>query len=225
MSLSSTSSVEVAASHALLVRDADGQYRPARADEVLRQARQLLRRCVRRGAAMTSPVMVKDYLQMEIGSQEHEVFCVLFLDAQHCVIALKQMFRGTVTQTSVYPREVVKEALGCNAAAVILAHNHPSGSVEPSRADEGLTQTLKSKWQAWHFDLNGKEPVMRSTGSERRGLSSMGAISLLRITQDHSESSQFNRSGLRRQRGGLPGLVERSTCSMARRLVSRFARA
>jgi DNA repair protein RadC len=73
------------------------------------------------------------------------VFCVLFLDAQHKIIALKQMFRGTVTQTSVYPREVVKEAaLGLNAAAVLMAHNHPSGSVEPSRADEFLTQTLKT---------------------------------------------------------------------------------
>lgn len=74
------------------------------------------------------------------------------------------MFRGTVTQTSVYPREVVKEALGLNAAAVLLAHNHPSGFVEPSRADEFLVQTLKSKWQAWHFVLNEKECVMRSTG-------------------------------------------------------------
>jgi DNA repair protein RadC len=67
------------------------------------------------------------------------VFCVLFLDTQHRIIALKQMFRGTVTQTSVYPREVVKEALAVNAAAVILAHNHPSGAAEPSRADEFLT--------------------------------------------------------------------------------------
>jgi DNA repair protein RadC len=72
------------------------------------------------------------------------VFCVLFLDAQHRIIALKQMFRGTVTQTSVYPREVVKEALACNSAAVVLAQNHPSGSVEPSRADEFLTQSLKT---------------------------------------------------------------------------------
>jgi DNA repair protein RadC len=75
---------------------------------------------------------------------EHEVFCVLFLDAQFRIIVLEQMFRGTVSQTSVYPREVVKMALGLNAAAVILAHNHPSGCVEPSRADEFLTQTLKA---------------------------------------------------------------------------------
>ena len=93
---------------------------------------------------MSSPQAVKDHLRLEIGALEHEVFCVLFLDAQHRIIELKQMFRGTVTQTSVYPREVVKEALACNAAAVILAHNHPSGSPEPSRADEVLTQCIRS---------------------------------------------------------------------------------
>jgi DNA repair protein RadC len=142
MSLSSTSSV--VAVNALLVRDVDGQYRPARAEEVLSQARRVLSQRVRRGATMSSPQAVKDYLLLEIGVLEHEVFCVLFLDAQHRIIELKQMFRGTVTQTSVYPREVVKAALACNSAAVVLAHNHPSGSVEPSRADEFLTQTLKS---------------------------------------------------------------------------------
>ena len=141
MSTSSISSV--GAADTLLVRDVDGQYRPAHADEVLCHARRLLANRVRRGATMSSPEAVKDHLRLELGALEHEVFCVLFLDAQHRIIALKQMFRGTVSQTSVYPREVVKEALAVNAAAVILAHNHPSGSVEPSRADEFLTQTLK----------------------------------------------------------------------------------
>ncbi|MEY4749850.1 MAG: hypothetical protein RIQ60_2064 [Pseudomonadota bacterium] len=139
----SSNSYAVAAD-ALLVRDVDGQYRPARAEEVLSQARRVLSQRVRRGATMSSPQAVKDHLRLEIGALEHEVFCVLFLDAQHRIIVLKQMFRGTVTQTSVYPREVVKEALAQNAAAVILAHNHPSGAPEPSRADEYLTQTLKS---------------------------------------------------------------------------------
>ena len=142
MSTSSISSVGAAVS--LLVRDVDGQYRPAHADEVLCHARRLLANRVRRGATMSSPEAVKDHLRLELGVLENEVFCVLFLDAQHRIIALKQMFRGTVSQTSVYPREVVKEALSVNAAAVILAHNHPSGSVEPSRADEFLTQTLKT---------------------------------------------------------------------------------
>ena len=141
----STSSIfSVGAAETLLVRDVDGQYRPAHADEVLCHARRLLADRVRRGATMSSPEAVKDHLRLELGVLEHEVFCVLFLDAQHRIIALKQLFRGTVSQTSVYPREVVKEALSVNAAAVILAHNHPSGSVEPSRADEFLTQTLKT---------------------------------------------------------------------------------
>ncbi len=92
----------------------------------------------------TSPAAVKDFLRLSIGSKDHEVFMVLFLDAQHALIAAEEMFRGTLSQTSVYPREVVKEALRLNAGSVILAHNHPSGMVEPSRADEHLTQTLKT---------------------------------------------------------------------------------
>lgn len=143
--MSSSSAISSArAVDVLLVRDVDGQYRPARAEEVLAQARRVLSHRVRRGATMSSPQAEKDHLRLEIGVLEHEVFCVLFLDAQYRIIELKQMFRGTVTQTSVYPREVVKTALALNSAAVILAHNHPSGAAEPSRADEFLTQTLKT---------------------------------------------------------------------------------
>lgn len=87
---------------------------------------------------------MRDYLRIMLAQREHEVFMVLFLDAQNRVIAPEEMFRGTLTQTSVYPREVVKRALSLNAAAVILAHNHPSGVAEPSRADEFLTQSLRS---------------------------------------------------------------------------------
>jgi DNA repair protein RadC len=94
-----------------------------------------------------SPQMVKDYLQIRLGALPHEVFTVLFLDAQQRLIACEELFRGTLTQTSVYPREVVKRTLEHNAACVILAHNHPSGVLEPSRADELLTQTLKSSLQ------------------------------------------------------------------------------
>ena len=132
---------------ALLVREGDGQYRPALAEEVLAHARRVLSYRVRRGATMTSPQAVKDHLRLVIGTLDHEVFQVLFLDAQHRLIASEEMFRGTLSQTSVYPREVVKRALLLNAAAVILAHNHPSGMAEPSRADEYLTQTLKSALQ------------------------------------------------------------------------------
>ena len=95
----------------------------------------------------TAPAQVRDYLMLELGGLEHEVFAALFLDSQHRLITLRTLFRGTLAQTSVYPREVVKEALACNAGAVVLAHNHPSGTAEPSRADEFLTHTLKSALQ------------------------------------------------------------------------------
>ena len=93
--------------------------------------------------AMTSPRAVRDYLTLSLGGRDHEVFVAMFLDAQNRLLGSEELFRGTLTQTSVYPREVVKTALRYNAAAVILAHNHPSGLAEPSRADEMLTQTLK----------------------------------------------------------------------------------
>ena len=94
-------------------------------------------------SALCSPQSVRDYLRLTIGGREHEVFVCMFLDAQHRVIASEELFRGTLTQTSVYPREVVKAALRNNAAAVIFAHNHPSGVAEPSQADELLTRCLK----------------------------------------------------------------------------------
>jgi len=91
-----------------------------------------------------SPDAVKNYLQLQLARRPHEVFAALFLDAQNKLIAMEELFRGTLTQTSVYPREVVLKALQHHAAAVVLAHNHPSGTVQPSRADEALTQTLKA---------------------------------------------------------------------------------
>jgi DNA repair protein RadC len=99
------------------------------------------------GPVFDSPARVRDYLKLQLAQREHEVFAVLFLDAQHRLIRFDEMFRGTLAQTSVYPREVVRRALDLNAAAVILAHNHPSGLAEPSRADEFLTQSLKSALQ------------------------------------------------------------------------------
>ena len=97
-----------------------------------------------RGPLMDSPQTLKDWLRLTCASLEHEVFLVVYLDATHRLITEEVMFRGSLTQTSVYPREVVKGALKHNAAAVALAHNHPSGHPEPSRADEFLTQTLKT---------------------------------------------------------------------------------
>ncbi|TAL27480.1 MAG: DNA repair protein RadC [Aquabacterium sp.] len=144
MCTSCVSIPDSSSSRALLVCIAEGHYRPAEADEVLSQARHVLSQRVRRGATMSSPQVVKDYLRLQLSSLEHEVFVAVFLDAQHRLIELKEMFRGTVSQTSVYPREIVKEALALNAACVIFGHNHPSGVVEPSRADEELTQSLKA---------------------------------------------------------------------------------
>ena len=92
---------------------------------------------------LSSPRAVRDFLQLTLGGRAHEVFVALFLDAQNRLLAAEELFRGTLTQTSVYPREIVKTALDHNAAGVIFAHNHPSGVAEPSRADELLTQTLK----------------------------------------------------------------------------------
>lgn len=110
---------------------------------VIEQALQLLAAEVQGANALTSPAVVKDFLRLKLGDRPHEVFAVVFLDAQHRVLAIEELFRGTLSQTSVYPREVVKEALARNAAAVVLVHNHPSGSAEPSRADEFLTNTLR----------------------------------------------------------------------------------
>jgi DNA repair protein RadC len=110
------------------------------AQELVRRA---LREELKHGDALSSPSMVRDYLRLMLSGKEHEVFAVLFLDAQNRVLATEEMFRGTLTQTSVYPREVVKAALRNNSAAVIFAHNHPSGVAEPSHADQLLTQSLK----------------------------------------------------------------------------------
>jgi len=93
--------------------------------------------------ALVSPEAVRDYLRLSLGGRPYEVFVGLFLDSQNRVLAAEELFRGTLAQTSVYPREVVKAALARNAAAMIFAHNHPSGVAEPSRADELLTQALK----------------------------------------------------------------------------------
>jgi DNA repair protein RadC len=117
-------------------------------DQKLSAARELILRDLqahmRSAPVMNSPQTLREWLRLYCAGLEHEVFLALYLDAQHALIGTEQLFRGTLTQTSVYPRELVKAALACNAAAVAVAHNHPSGSAEPSRADEFLTQTLKS---------------------------------------------------------------------------------
>lgn len=111
---------------------------------LIEQALELLACDIRQTDTLACPSAVRDYLRLKLADRPHEVFAVVFLDAQHRVLATEEMFRGTLTQTSVYPREVVIEALNRQAAAVILCHNHPSGSATQSRADEALTQSLKS---------------------------------------------------------------------------------
>ena len=128
---------------ALMVRDSQGHYLPATADQILDAARQAIEQKMQRGASFTSPVAVKEYLRAKLAGFEHEVFAVLFMDTQHRLIEYAEMFRGTIDGASVYPRERVKEALRLNAAAVIVSHNHPSGNPEPSGADRALTQRLK----------------------------------------------------------------------------------
>lgn len=120
-----------------------GSAKYAQLQAVLELARRALREEMTVGDALSSPRAVRDYLRLTLSALPHEVFMVLMLDAQNRLIAAVELFRGTLTQTSVHPREVVKLVLAHNAAGVLLAHNHPSGVAEPSRADEALTQALK----------------------------------------------------------------------------------
>ncbi|MBM3343325.1 MAG: JAB domain-containing protein [Betaproteobacteria bacterium] len=110
---------------------------------VLEMAQRALGEQLKAGVALTTPQAVRDYLRLRLQNRAREVFIAVFLDARHCVLAVEELFAGTLMQTSVYPREVVKAALKHNAAAVIFAHNHPSGLAQPSNADELLTATLK----------------------------------------------------------------------------------
>jgi DNA repair protein RadC len=121
-----------------------GRSRTAALGAILELSRRALEQQLRQREIFGSPDAVKHFLQVQLARKPREEFAVLFLDAQNRLIAFDVMFRGTLTQTSVYPREIVTAALGYGAAAVILAHNHPSGTVNPSRADEALTQTLKA---------------------------------------------------------------------------------
>jgi DNA repair protein RadC len=113
-------------------------------EEAILRAILILRTRFKQRDVFASPDAVKDYLRLEAQGLSHEVFAVLYLDSQNRLIEYARMFRGTLTQTSVYPREVVRHALTVSAAAVILHHNHPSGVCQPSRSDEALTQTLKA---------------------------------------------------------------------------------
>lgn len=132
--------------HKLRAGETTGTYlveSPLTEADILLMAQQLVSQKLSRGRKLTEPRQVFTHLQTLLAGYEHEVFALLLLDSKHRVIAFRELFRGTLDSASVYPREVVKLALQCNAAAVILVHNHPSGDPEPSHADRVLTGELK----------------------------------------------------------------------------------
>jgi len=112
--------------------------------KIINQAKAILKGHLNQNEFFENPAIVKDYLLTRFAGLEHEVFSIMFLNNRHRLISLKEMFRGTIDGASVYPREIVKEALQQNAAAVILTHNHPSGDVSPSSADERITSRIKN---------------------------------------------------------------------------------
>jgi DNA repair protein RadC len=126
------------------IKGLGGDAKRAELAAVLELARRAIGQQLKEREVFSSPGAVKQYLQLHLAAKPHEVFAVLFLDAQNRLVAMEELFRGTLTQTSVYPREIVVRALKHEAASVVLAHNHPSGTEQPSRADEALTQTLKA---------------------------------------------------------------------------------
>jgi DNA repair protein RadC len=120
-----------------------GEAKTAQFAAAIELSRRAMREEMSSRSALTSPGAVRDYLRLSLAHRQHEVFMCIWLDAQHKVVGTEEAFRGTLTQTSVYPREIVKKALARNAAAVIFAHNHPSGVAQPSQADELLTRNLR----------------------------------------------------------------------------------
>lgn len=144
------------------IKGLGGPAKRAELVAVLELSRRALAQQLKESTVFDSPQAVQHYLQLHLGAKKHEVFAVLFLDVQNRLLAMEELFRGTLTQTSVYPREVVLRALHHHAAAVVLAHNHPSGTVAPSRADEALTQTLKASLAL--IDVRVLDHVIVGTG-------------------------------------------------------------
>jgi DNA repair protein RadC len=143
-----------------------GMAKYAQLQAVVEMARRALGEDLRARDAFSNPAAVRDYLRLELSCLPHEVFFALWLDARHRLLAAEELFRGTLSQTSVYPREVVKRALVHNAAAVVFAHNHPSGVAEASQADEALTHTLSQALSLVdvkvldHFIVAGQAPPL-----------------------------------------------------------------
>jgi DNA repair protein RadC len=141
----------------------DGTTRPATSDEIIATARRYTSARLRRGVTLSGPQTTCDFLSLRLGSLDHEVFAVIFLDQRNRVIDYQVMFRGDLNSSSVYPRQVVKEALKQNAAAVIFAHPHPSGVAEPSHADEAITKRLTEALQL--VDIRVLDHIVVAGGS------------------------------------------------------------
>jgi DNA repair protein RadC len=139
-----------------------GPAKRAELGGVLEIARRAMSEQLAQAPVFDNPAVVQQFVTLAIGALGHEVFAVLFLDNQHRLLKHEEMFRGTLTHTSVYPREVARRALKLNSAAVIFAHNHPSGTAEPSRADEFLTRSLKSALQL--VDVRGLDQLVVGRG-------------------------------------------------------------
>jgi DNA repair protein RadC len=132
------------AEHGLKIKEASGRYRAATEAEIIETALSIIDARFQKGAEINNPQDAHEFLRLELAHLEHEIFAVLWMDNSHRVIAFEALFRGTIDGASVYPREVVKQALAHNAAACILCHNHPSGVAEPSQADRHITDKLKA---------------------------------------------------------------------------------
>ena len=127
----------------LYVRSELRRYRVAKGDEIIEAARLVAGERMQRGASFANPVDSRRFFQEKLAGLEREVFAAVFLDTRHRLIEYAEMFQGTIDGAEVHPREVVRHALRCNAAAIIVAHNHPSGTVDPSAADRAVTARLK----------------------------------------------------------------------------------
>lgn len=127
----------------LYIKDSAGSYQPAETSVVVREALRLTQKAIRTGHVFANPRATREFLMTRMANLEHEIFAVVYVNTRHRFIAFEEMFRGTIDGASVHPREVVKSALRHNAAAVIFAHNHPSGDPTPSEADEFITRRLK----------------------------------------------------------------------------------
>jgi DNA repair protein RadC len=157
----------------LYIQDQSGAYLPAPKETVLSEARRLSSYQLRRGVFIRSSDVAKEAIQLKLSTHECEMFACLFLDSKHRVLAWVEMFRGSVSCATVHPREVVKDALQLNAAAVILAHNHPSGDNSPSPQDIDLTHKLKNILQV--IDVHVLDHLV--VGDEVTAFSDLGLLS------------------------------------------------